>query len=92
MRERHFLSGDKHPRACTCAECHRKRLQAIEDASRLKKRKPKSQRGQAVSKKSSKRNQSDTNQESAGSNAVDEAMRILGIDPAVDDSAGPDTD
>jgi hypothetical protein len=92
MRERHYQTGDKHPRTCTCAECQRKRLQALEDASRPKKRKPKSQRGQAVPKKSSKLSQSAEQQDAASGNAVQEAMRILGIEPAADDSTGPAED
>ena len=88
MRERHFQSGDKHPRACTCAECHRKRLQALEDSARPKRRKPKSQRGKAVSKNSSKKSANSVKRAQAASDAVDEALRILGLDPDAEDNGG----
>ena len=85
MRERHFQSGDKHPRACTCAECHRKRLLALEDAARPKRRKPKSQRGKAVSKNSSKRKARPEDLDHAADDAVGEALRILGLGPDAED-------
>jgi hypothetical protein len=65
MKERHNRTDSKHPKACTCAACQARRLEAARPKVK-KKRKPKSQRG-----KGSKKQVADS--------AIGDVMDMLGL-------------